>query len=149
MEACCQCGLVKFTTPVPAPMKIYICHCTECRHQSSSAFGISAIFPMFDIPSPAAENLGIYSRVTLRNRRVDCYFCKNCGSRLVHRADGEKTLSVKGGCLVGLTKEMVMGEGVPGGVSHIWCKRAVVEIPEGVERWEEEPADKPASVIEE
>ena len=67
----------------------------------------------------------------------------------MHRADGEKTLSVKGGCLVGLTKEMVMGEGVPGGVSHIWCKRALVDIPEGVERWEEEPADKPGSVIEE
>jgi hypothetical protein len=102
---------------------------------------------MFDIPSPAAENLSIYSRVTLRNRRLDCYFCKNCGSRLVHRTDGEKTLCVKGGCLVGLTKEMMTQKGVPGGVSHIWCKSAVVEIPEGVERWEEEPPDEPESVV--
>jgi hypothetical protein len=92
---------------------------------------------MFDIPSPAAENLSVYSRVTFRNARLDCYFCKNCGSRLVHRTDGEKTLSLKGGCLVGLTKEMMTG------VSHIWCKSAVVEIPEGVDRWEEEPPDDP------
>jgi hypothetical protein len=143
MEARCQCGLVKFTTPLPAPMKIYICHCTDCRHQSSSAFGISAIFPMFDIPSPEADNLGMYSRTTFRNRRLDCYFCKNCGSRLVHRTDGEETLSVKGGCLVGLTKDMMTEKGE---VTHVWCKSAVVEIPDGVERWEEEPPDEPGSV---
>jgi hypothetical protein len=146
MEARCQCGLVQFTTPVPAPLKIYICHCTECRHQSSSAFGISAIFPMFDIPSPAADNLSMYSRITPQNRRLECYFCRNCGSRLIHKSPGEETLSVKGGCLVGLTKEMMTRTG---GVAHIWCKSAVVEIPKGVESWEEEPPDKPGSASEE
>ncbi len=44
-------------------------------------------------------------------------------------------MSVKGGCLEGLTKEMV-GKGV-----HIWVKEAVVEIPEGVEWFEEEPVE--------
>lgn len=140
MEARCQCGLIKFTTPLPAPLKIYICHCTECRHQSSSAYGISAIFPTFDIPSPAAEKLGMYSRTTFRNRRLDCYFCKNCGARLVHRTDGDKTLSVKGGCLVGLTKEMMAQQGR---VLHIWCSSAVVDIPAGVERCDEEPGGEP------
>jgi hypothetical protein len=24
---------------------------------------------------------------------------------------------------------------------HIWCKEAIMEIPAGVERWEEEPDD--------
>ena len=95
---------------------------------------------MFSIPPPAADNVGKYSRVTLRNRQVDCYFCKGCGSRLIHKSEGEKTLSVKGGCLVGLTKEMMTAKG---GVIHIWCKNAVVEIPEGVEKWEEEPAGGP------
>ena len=138
MEARCQCGLVRLTTPLPAPLKIYICHCTECRHQSSSAFGISAIFPTFNIPSPASENLGMYRRITLSNRALDCYFCKNCGSRVIHKTEGKETLSVKGGCLVGLNKEMLTKEG---GVAHIRCMSAVVEIPDGVERWEEEPDD--------
>jgi hypothetical protein len=53
----------------------------------------------------------------------------------MHRARGEKTLSVKGGCLVRLDKTM-MARAI-----HIWCKEAVVEIPDGVERWEEEPDD--------
>ena len=98
---------------------------------------------MFDIPSPAADNLGMYSRVTSRNRRLDCHFCKNCGSRLIHKTDGEETLGVKGGCLVGLKREMLTKEG---GVMHIWCKSAVVEIPEGVERCEEEPPEEAGSV---
>ena len=140
MEAQCQCGLIKFTTPLPAPLKIYICHCTDCRHQSSSAFGISAIFPTFSVPSSAADHLGKYTRVTLSNRRLDCYFCKQCGARMIHKTEGDETLCVKGGCLMGLTKEMMTDKD---GVVHIWCKRAVVEIPEGVERWEEEPADVP------
>ena len=140
MEGRCQCGLVRFITPTRTPLKIYICHCTECRHQSSSAFGISAIFPTFAIPT---DNVGLYSRVTSSGHRLDCYFCQTCGSRLVHKTEGKETLSVKGGCLVGLTKEMMTAKG---GVRHIWCKRAVVEIPEGVERSEEEPPDKPGSV---
>lgn len=38
---------------------------------------------------------------------------------------------VKGGCLEGLSKEMLEG------AAHIWTKRAVVDIPEGVESHEE------------
>lgn len=64
-----------------------------------------------------------------------CYFCSVCGSRLLHARDGIKSVSVKGGSLQGLTKEMVAG------AVHIWTKEAVVEIPEGVETFEGEPDD--------
>lgn len=50
MEARCQCGSVSFTTPLPQPLALYICHCSECRRQTSSAFGTSAIFPKFELP---------------------------------------------------------------------------------------------------
>jgi hypothetical protein len=59
----------------------------------------------------------------------------SCGSRLIHRTHGEDALSVKGGCLEGLSRQM-MAKAV-----HIWCKEAVMEIPAGVERWEEEPEE--------
>jgi len=39
---------------------------------------------------------------------------------------------VKGGCIEGLDWS---------NVKHIWCKRAMVPIPEGVERSEEEPEE--------
>ena len=41
-------------------------------------------------------------------------------------------MSVKGGCLRGLDLE---------GAVHIWCKSARVAIPEGVERYDEEPPE--------
>ena len=50
MEARCQCGAVSFLTPLPQPLALYICHCYECRLQTGSAFGASAIFPRFDLP---------------------------------------------------------------------------------------------------
>lgn len=48
----------------------------------------------------------------------------------MHKEEGEENVSVKGGCIRGLDLKAV---------KHIWCKRAVVPIPEGVERFEEEP----------
>ncbi|WEW56458.1 hypothetical protein PRK78_001902 [Emydomyces testavorans] len=143
MEGRCQCSQIRFTTPLPAPLKVYICHCTECRHQSSSAYGLTAIFPSFEIPVLQADNdasgestsagIGSYTRITLSGRKLECLFCKSCGSRLMHRAPGEETLSVKAGCLIGLNKEH-MKDAV-----HIWCREAIVDIPLGAERFEEEP----------
>ncbi|KIY04089.1 uncharacterized protein Z520_00781 [Fonsecaea multimorphosa CBS 102226] len=54
MEGRCQCGSVRFRTPQEKPIKWYICHCHECRRQSASAFGISAIFPHFDLLSQSS-----------------------------------------------------------------------------------------------
>lgn len=59
---------------------------------------------------------------------------------MVHKSEGNKTLSVKGGCLLGLTQEMIHG------AVHIWTKSAVVDVLEGVESWEEEPDEKPGKV---
>jgi hypothetical protein len=51
----------------------------------------------------------------------------------MHARDGVASVSVRGGSLSGLTKEMVAG------AVHIWTKDAVVEIPAGVKRLDEEP----------
>ncbi|ODH51675.1 hypothetical protein GX48_02140 [Paracoccidioides brasiliensis] len=147
MEGRCQCGLIRFTTSLPKPSKIYICHCTECRHQSASAFGITARFPNFEIPEPkpafdniianydpsSSSAMGIHVRQTLSGKSLECLFCKQCGVRLMHRVRGEGELSVKAGCLVGLSREMMAG------AVHIWCKESVVEIPKRAEKWDEEP----------
>lgn len=128
MDASCQCGTIAFKTPLPKPLALYICHCLECRHQSSSAFGISAIFPKF--PLPCKEMLSCYSRSTDSGNQLDCYFCKKCGSRIVHSTPGKDIVSIKGGCIEGLDWTDAI---------HIWCKRAVVPIPEDAQRYEEEP----------
>lgn len=58
MEASCQCGAVTFTTPTPKPLALYICHCYHCQRETGSAFGTSAIFPLF--PLPSTELLSCY-----------------------------------------------------------------------------------------
>lgn len=53
----------------------------------------------------------------------------------MHARDGVKSVSVRGGSLSGLTKEMVAG------ATHIWTKEAVIEIPAGAKQMEGEPSD--------
>jgi len=58
-----ECGAISFKTPLPKPLAVYICHCDECRRQSSSAFGCSAIFPAFPLPANVKGALSVYSYV--------------------------------------------------------------------------------------
>ncbi|KAK0632088.1 Mss4-like protein [Immersiella caudata] len=150
MDASCQCGAVAFKTPLPKPLALYICHCSECRRQTSSAFGTSAIFPKFDIPDTSL--LSCYTRSTSNGQTLNCYFCKQCGTRLIHATPGKNVVSVKGGCIDGLDW---------GAAIHIWfvplfdnfralaqqtlsltlycrTKSAMVPIPEGSETHSEE-----------
>lgn len=130
MEGRCQCGQIQFKTPLPEPVIIYICHCTECRHQSSSAFGVTARFPWFELPVTDPEHVKTYSRRGLSGRTTHCLFCSRCGSRLIHRRDGEELLSVKGGCLDKLSIANAV---------HIWCQEAIVPIPAGARSFPQEP----------
>ncbi|KAH8906278.1 glutathione-dependent formaldehyde-activating [Coniochaeta sp. PMI_546] len=127
MEARCQCGAVSFKTPLEEPLALYICHCLECRRQTSSAFGTSAIFPRFQLPE--TKLLSCYTRPTASGHTLYCYFCKQCGTRLLHTTPGKNVVSVKGGCIDGLD----WGKAI-----HIWTKSAMVPIPEGSESYEEE-----------
>lgn len=138
MEVICQCGLVSFQTSAPAPLRLYHCHCTECQKQSGSAYGTSAVFPtegIFPLSEDLKTQLSVFTRPTKEGRTMDCYFCKSCGVRIMHRVreangQGRDTLIIKGGVLKGLNYK---------GAGHIYTRSAVVEIPVGVERWETSP----------
>lgn len=137
MDGRCQCGQITFKTPLSEPQELLICHCTECRHQSSSTYGMTAIFPSFEIPAPFAGAIATYSRPN-SSGQTHGYFCTKCGARLLHQSvskDGTPapSVSVKSGCLDGITKEMMRG------AKHIWTKSAIVNIPEDAEVYESEP----------
>lgn len=48
----------------------------------------------------------------------------------MHKVEGEGTVSVKGGCLEGLDMKQAI---------HIWCKEAIIDVPDGIEAYDEEP----------
>ncbi|KAI1827810.1 glutathione-dependent formaldehyde-activating [Xylaria intraflava] len=135
MEARCKCGAVRFTTPVPKPLALYICHCADCRRQAGSTFGTSAIFPRFELPK--ADMLSCYTRLTQSGHTLYCYFCRGCGTRLLHATPGKKVVSVKGMCLSDIDWDSA---------THIWTKSAMVPIPEGSESLCEEPAGSDYSI---
>jgi hypothetical protein len=108
------------------------CHCTDCRKQSASAFGTSAIFPFFKLPENDA--VSFFSRTCDSGRRQNCYFCNKCGTRLMHAHIVEgghpEGVAVKGGTLEGLDWSKA---------KHIYVRSAVVPIPEGAEKFEADP----------
>jgi hypothetical protein len=138
LAVACQCGAVHFEAPAPYPLDLYHCHCLECRKQSASAFGTSAIFPaqaLFPLSLELVEKLSCYTRPTKSGGTMDCYFCAQCGVRVFHRSrnpDGieRPTVSVKGGCIDGLDWSQA---------KHIYTRSAVVPIPHGVEQWRASP----------
>ncbi|KAK4164664.1 putative glutathione-dependent formaldehyde-activating enzyme protein [Cladorrhinum sp. PSN259] len=138
MQVVCQCGTISFPTPTAEPLAVYHCHCTECQKQSSSAFGTSAIFPadgLFPLSPDLKDKLGVWTRLSNQGRTMDCYFCVDCGVRIMHRIrepDGKErdTVSIKGGVVDGLNWK---------GAKHIYTRTAVVPIPEDVESCEGSP----------
>jgi hypothetical protein len=119
----CQCGAVRYVLRTRA-VDLYVCHCRQCRRQSASAFGISAILP----PDGVALTRGqpaTWSRPTASGDTLECTFCPTCGSRLWHRSARRGSFSIKGGSL----DEPVDLHGA----KHIWTAEMLpgVRIPEG------------------
>lgn len=133
MRILCQCGAIDFTTSHHVPQEVYFCHCLECRKQSSSAFGISAIFPTEGTWPPSADimaHLKMWSRPSKSGGVLQCYFCDKCGVRIAHITklpDGSfrDSISIKGGAVQGLNVT---------GAKHIWTRSAIVAVPDGSAR---------------
>jgi len=128
----CQCGTVRYELKAP-PLEVYVCHCTECRKQSASAFGISVIACSADVRLVQGA-LKQWSRPAKSGRTVDCFFCPECGSRIWH-GDKKKrqTISIKGGSL---------DEPVDiSSAAHIWTNSKLpgVVIPEHAPTFRQEP----------
>lgn len=130
----CQCGAVRYEVR-GTPLALYVCHCTECRRQSASAFGISVIVRAADLVLTAGETR-VWTRSTDSGARLVCHFCPVCGSRLWHMGSRHPgRVSLKGGSL---DAPPDLARAV-----HIWTRSKVpgVVIPPGAECHPGEPPD--------
>ncbi|MBK1865643.1 GFA family protein [Aestuariivirga sp. YIM B02566] len=128
----CQCGAVRYEC-AGEPLALYACHCTECRKQSASAFGMSFIVlrESFRITRGAPKR---WIRRADSGRHVHCFFCPTCGSRLWHEREGvADSLSVKAGSL---DEPVDFSAAV-----HIWTSRKMpgFNIPEEAVQFPGEP----------
>lgn len=94
----CQCGCIRYEIR-SQPLTLYVCHCTECQKQSSSAFGMSMPVPREAVIILQGQ-LKEWSRVSESGRQVKCSFCGDCGTRLFHfPARNPNIINVKPGTL--------------------------------------------------
>jgi hypothetical protein len=117
----CQCGNIRYQV-IGQPITVYICHCTDCQKQASSAFGISVWFRRSDFILHSGT-LSFWSTLSDKGNTKLCAFCENCGSRIYHAdSTDSEILSLKGGTL---DKSASIQP-----VAHIWCQSAQAWVQE-------------------
>ena len=130
----CQCRAVRYQCIV-APRSIYACHCTECQRQSGSAFGTSMLVPREGFSFTSGEPKS-WTRSSDSGRKIECQFCSDCGTRLVHLPQHSPGMAiVRGGTLDDTTWVRLAG--------HIWTrsKQPWFEVPAGSVVYEQQPPD--------
>ncbi len=135
----CQCGQVRYRLE-GAPVTFYLCHCTECQKQSSSAFGESLRVNAADVH--VEGRVKSFSRATRSGGRFLCEFCANCGTRLFHgRDEPGGRFNIKAGTLDDTAWL------VPAG--HIWTRSRQAFIAIGADElnYPEDPPDRLAALV--
>lgn len=134
----CQCGGVRYEIRA-VPIMFYLCHCTECQRQTSSAFGESLRC------DPASVAVTGTMRTTRRVAETGTVrlgdFCPDCGVRILHRSENDPDrLNVKAGTLDDASWL------VPAG--HIWTrsKQSFVVIGEDELAYRQGPEDGGAAM---
>jgi len=135
----CQCSAIRYSLN-GMPVVFYICHCTECQKQSSSAFGES--FRVRTIDLTVTGTVESYVRYGSSGNKVLCEFCPHCGSRLFHRREKyTETLNIKAGTLDDTSWLKPAG--------HIWTKskQPWMVFSEDALVYTQQPEDQDAALI--
>lgn len=128
----CQCGKVRYAVS-GEPLQLYACHCTECRRQSGSAFGMSLQVRRGDLAVTRGQPAA-WERGTDAGNRLACWFCPDCGTRLYHENNPSRGwATVKPGSLDAPVDFRA--------AVHIWTSRALpgVVFPADATTYPEEP----------
>ena len=98
MTATCACGTASIT--VSAPPSIHaVCHCTNCKRRTGSAFGVSAYFDRGAVVKTTGETLIYAFHHAEKNHDQERHFCKRCGTTLFWFVSAlPDKIGVAGGC---------------------------------------------------
>jgi hypothetical protein len=111
----CQCGEIRYQV-TGTPATLFVCHCTECQRQSSSAFGMALWIRNGTIKLLSGE-LKKWIRNTPLGKQMECSFCPTCGTRIFHKIlEQNEYFSIKPGTLDDTSWLRPAG--------HIWTHKA-------------------------
>jgi hypothetical protein len=76
-----------------------ICHCTNCKRRTGSAFGISAYFDRATVVSRTGETAVYAFHHAPQNHDQERHFCPKCGTTLFWYVSAlPETIGIAGGC---------------------------------------------------
>jgi hypothetical protein len=82
LTGACRCGDVRLSVR-GEPKRVGICHCTDCRQESGSAFTFYGIWPVAE-----------FRRTGATSEFAGRHFCPRCGSRLFSVDDEEAEIKL-------------------------------------------------------
>lgn len=132
IEGGCNCGAVRYRLS-GAPMAVAVCHCSNCRRQSGSAFSVNVV--VRDDAMHVSGKLTTWEDPdTESGQPVLRQFCATCGSPIRSlSATSPKLAIVKAGTADD------PGQFVP--AIHVWTSSALpwVDIPAGLPQFARNP----------
>ena len=98
MIATCACGQASITVNAPPTMH-GVCHCTNCKRRTGSAFGISAYFDKTAVVDKKGETKVYAFHHAAQNHDQERHFCANCGTTLFRSLSAApESIGIAGGC---------------------------------------------------
>jgi hypothetical protein len=98
MTATCACGGISITLS-SGPRFQAVCHCTDCKRRTGSAFGISLYFARDAVTEVAGETAVYAFRHRTQDQEQERHFCKRCGTTLYwFISTMPDKIGVAGGC---------------------------------------------------
>lgn len=89
LKARCSCGQLNAVCQ-SAPLHVFVCHCSECKLRTGSAFGYQALFNENQVQITGKSKS--YTQIGDNGFRVSFNFCPNCGSQVWYRAERAEQL---------------------------------------------------------
>lgn len=83
----CYCGNITFTAEID-PGGIRICHCTDCQHQTGSAYRVNLTVPR-DKVSFGGGKPAFYTKTAESGTKRVSAFCPVCGTSMYSTTEGE------------------------------------------------------------
>ena len=98
MTATCACGQASITVDA-LPSMHGVCHCTNCKRRTGSAFGISAYFDRTAVVQQRGETKTYTFHHTAQNHDQERHFCSHCGTTLFWFVSSvPEKIGIAGGC---------------------------------------------------
>ena len=98
MTATCACGQASITVNAQPAMH-GVCHCTNCKRRTGSAFGISAYFDRTAVVTCGGETSTYAFHHEAQDHDQERHFCALCGTTLYWFVSTlPETIGIAGGC---------------------------------------------------